>query len=144
MLMVGFFAANAQKSAENDIKKIWKGVYEAYNAGDYDKGFTYYTENAVEIGPGGNLTDGVKAMKESWAAFQKMMDSTPKFTYDNLNVRLITSDVAILHWDQEADIKMGGQQYGGPAKALAVMKKVNGQWVIEADVLVPVVPMTAN
>ncbi len=144
LLMMGFISANAQRASENEIKKIWKGVYEAYNAGDYDSGFSFYTDNAIEIGPGGNLTEGKKALVDSWAAFQKMMDTTPKFTYDNLSVRLITKDVAIIHWDQDADIVMGGQQYGGQAKAMAVMRKVNENWFIEADALIPVVPMSAK
>lgn len=100
-----------------------------------------YTDNAAEIGPDGSLTTGKQALRENWAAFMKMADAAPKFTYENPSVRMLTADVAILTWDSIADIKIGGQQVGGPTKGMAVLRKINGQWFIEFDSLTPKMQM---
>lgn len=134
--------AAAQTAAdEAAIKAYWKDIWTAFDAGNEEKMWAAYTDNAAEIGPDGSLTTGKQALRENWAAFMKMADAAPKFTYENPSVRMLTADVAILTWDSTADIKIGGQQVGGPTKGMAVLRKINGQWFIEFDSLTPKMQM---
>ena len=126
------------------FKAYLKEVYDAYEKGDNLAMFAYYTENAAEISPDGHLTSGKKALQESWAAFEKMTDAKPKFTYNLTSYRYVTPDVAIITWDSDADIKIGGQQIGGKAIAMAVLHKKAGRWLIEFDSLTPILEMPAQ
>jgi uncharacterized protein (TIGR02246 family) len=134
--------AQAQTAAdEAAIKTFWAETWQAYDAGNVEQMWAAYTDNAEEITPDGNLAIGKQAMRDSWDQFMKMVDTPPSFTNSNLTVRLITADVAILTWDTAADIKIGGQQIGGPTKCMGVVRKINGKWKIEADAMTPVMQM---
>lgn len=128
-------------SSEAAIKKMWLEVYEAYNKGDYEKGFEVYTEKALEITPDGRIAVGKNSLRENWEEFMKIVDEKPTFKPDNLTVRMITPEVGILTWTSVDDIKINGQQMGGNTVNLAIAHRINGKWMIEADALVPVVPM---
>lgn len=128
----------AQTNSETAIKQVWQSVYEAFNSGNTEKGFTYYTETALEIGPDGTLLSGKKAIRENWAAFMKMLDEKPKFNYSNPAVNIITADVAIITWNSNDEMKIQGQQIGGKMQGMAIVHKINGKWLIEADALIPV------
>jgi uncharacterized protein (TIGR02246 family) len=153
-LLMFCFQVNAQtavgaiwtgsRSATGEAKAVHAAIaqgYDAFIAGDLEKGFAIYTDDAVEIDPGGNMTIGKKAMQEGWEAFSKMADEAPKFSYSNVQVRLLTADVALAVWDSEADIKIGGQQVGGKTKGSAVLRKIKGEWKLEFDQLTPIMPM---
>lgn len=132
------------RSATGEAKAVHAAIaqsYDAFIAGDVEKGFAVYTDDAVEIDPGGNITFGKKALLEGWEAFSKMADEAPKFKYENVQVRILTNDVALAVWDSEADIKIGGQQLGGKTKGMAVMRKINGAWKLEFDSITPIMPM---
>ncbi|MBL7808304.1 MAG: nuclear transport factor 2 family protein [Saprospiraceae bacterium] len=120
-----------------------KKAYDAFLAGDLKTGFAIYTEDASEIGPDGNITHGKKAMEEGWEAFSKMTDKPAVFKYENVQVRLLTPDVALAIWDSEADIVLNGQQIGGKSKDAAVLRKIKGEWKIEFDQLTPMLGMPA-
>lgn len=145
LLLIGAATApnlNAQSAAdEAAIRTFWKSTWEAFQQGNTEQMWAAYTENAQEITPDGLLASGKPSMRASWEEFMKMVDAPPAFTAENLNVRMITGDVAILTWDTTADIKIGGQQVGGPTKCMGVVRKVNGSWKIEADVMTPVLQM---
>ena len=123
------------------VKAFLKTVYTAYEKGNIEEMFSYYTQDAAEIGPDGSLTSGLAALKTSWAAFEKMMDAKPKFTYNLTSSRMISPDVAIITWDSDADIKVGGQQIGGKTTCFAVLVKKGTRWMIEFDGMTPVIPM---
>ena len=147
LLAFVLFAPHAQAQTTSDeaaVKAFWKDVWTAYEAGNIEKMWAAYTEEAAEIGPDGSLTSGKRALRENWDAFMKMVDNAPKFTYDNPVVRMLTADIAILTWDSEADIKIGGQQVGGKTKGMAVVRKIKGQWMIEFDALTPKMEMPAG
>ena len=123
------------------VKAYLKTIYTAYEKGNIEEMFSYYTQDAAEIGPDGSLTSGLAALKSSWASFEKMMDAKPKFTYNLTSSRMITPDVAIVTWDSEADIKIGGQQVGGKTICMAVLTKKDNKWLIEFDSMTPIMPM---
>ena len=134
------------RSATGEAKAVHNAIaqcYDSFIAGNMEKGFSVYTNEAVEVDPGGNVTFGKKAMLEGWTAFVKIADETPQFKYENVQVRMLTSDVALVIWDSEADIKIGGQQVGGKSKGMAVMRKINGVWKLEFDQLTPILGMPA-
>ena len=137
-LWVGSRSINAQA---NEVHSFITACYDAFSAGADDKGWAAYSDDATEIDPMGNVTFGKKALREGWDAFMKMADEKPNFKYENVQVRMLTNDVALAVWDSEADIKVGGQQLGGKAKGMAVLRKVNGKWQIEFDSITPVIPM---
>jgi len=141
ILAFGFVAsiAGAQTAAdETAVKTFWKDTWSAFDSGDTEKMWAAYADNAAEIGPDGSLTSGKKSLRENWDAFMKMVDAVPKFSYASPSVRFVTADVALITWDSEADIKIGGQQVGGKTKGMAVLHKINGRWMIEFDSLTPV------
>jgi uncharacterized protein (TIGR02246 family) len=119
-------------------------VFNAYESSDENAMWHYYTANASEITPDGRLSIGKEALKASWDEFMKMVDSRPKFTYKLTSWRLITPEVALVTWDATSDIKVQGQQMGGPSTCVAVLHKIDGNWKIEFDSLVPVMPMPAD
>ena len=133
---------HAQTAAdEAAVKAFWKAAWTNFESGNSDQMWASYTDNASEISPDGSLTNGKKALRENWDAFMKMADEKPAFKYDGESVRFVTPDVALVTWDSEADIKIGGQQVGGKTKGMAVVHKINGQWLIEFDSLTPVMAM---
>lgn len=142
VLWVGSRSTGAQSNPDvTAIHTMWKNTWDAYQAGDTEKMWAAYTDDAAELGPDGNITFGKKALRESWEAFMKMADKAPTFTYGNPLVRILTSDIALIVWDSEADIQIGGQQVGGKTKGMAVLRKIKGVWKIEFDSLTPVMPM---
>ena len=142
ILLAQNLQAQAPKMENAELFKSYlKTVYDAYEKGNGGDMFNYYTADATEIGPDGSLTSGIAALKASWATFEKMMDEKPKFTYQLTSSRMITPDVAIITWDSNSDIKIGGQQIGGKATAVAVVVKKGNRWMIEFDGLTPVIPM---
>ena len=136
--MASLVSCTAQTSTENAIKATFNEVTKAFNSVNDEHGWSYYTDNAFEIDPGGNYVQGKQALRESWNGFMKMVDTRPSFTYSNPVVKVITPDVAIITFDSEADIKIKGQQIGGKTKGMAVLHKINGQWLIEGDAVTPV------
>ncbi|MDX1913849.1 MAG: nuclear transport factor 2 family protein [Saprospiraceae bacterium] len=141
----GFLWAGS-RSGNPDAEAVYSAISKAYDAivaGDVEKGFAVYTDQASEIGPDGNITHGKKAMLESWNAFVKMTDETPKFSYSNVQVRLLTKDVALAIWESDADIKIGGQQLGGKSRGAAVMRKIGNEWKLEFDQMTPMLGMPA-
>ncbi|MBK8557482.1 MAG: SgcJ/EcaC family oxidoreductase [Lewinellaceae bacterium] len=133
--------SRSNNTAANAVHATIQTAYEAFLSGNDEKGWAVYSDDAAEIGPDGSITFGKKAMRESWDGFMKIADEAPKFTYTNVQVRLLTSDVALAVWDSEADIKIGGQQMGGKTKGSAVLRKVNNTWKLEFDTVTPVMSM---
>ena len=139
-LWVGSRSANANANA---VHASITDIYGAFISGDDEKGWAGYTEEATEIGPDGSITFGKKALHDGWDAFMKVADEAPKFKYENVQVRMLSNDVALAVWDSEADIKIGGQQMGGKTKGMAVLRKIKGVWKIEFDSITPMVGMPA-
>ncbi len=141
LLFLSATTAQAQTADEAAILKFWKETWTAFQAGNNAAMWDAYTDQAQEVTPDGQLASGKDAMRAGWDQFMKMVDAPPVFTASDPQIRMITTDVAILTWDSTADIKVGGQQVGGPTKGLGVVRKVNGKWKIEADAMVPVMQM---
>ncbi len=142
LFVAGIVSAHAQtKSDETAIKAMLKDCFQAFAEGDNERGFSYYADNAWEISPDGSLAMGKQTIRAGYDAFMKMIEGKPKFTFNNVEVRFIKSDVAIVAMDYEADIKINGQQIGGKSKGLGVVQKVNGKWLLEADAATPVMQM---
>jgi uncharacterized protein (TIGR02246 family) len=143
LLLLSFFSLNltAQSAAdEAAIKTFWRDVWNAFETGNEEAMWAAYTEAAQEIGPDGSLVSGKKAIKENWAAMMKMVDAPPTFTYQDLQVRMLNAEFAIIIWDSSADIKVQGQQVGGKTKGMALLRKIGGRWLIEFDSITPVMP----
>ncbi|MFN8348720.1 MAG: nuclear transport factor 2 family protein [Spirosomataceae bacterium] len=144
LFMTGLVSAHAQtKSDEAAVKTMLHDCFQAFSEAANDKGFSYYTENAWEISPDGSLVMGKQQIQEGYDAFMKMIEGKPKFTFNNVDVRFITSDVALVAMDYDTDIKINGQQIGGKSKGLGVVHKVNGKWLLEGDAATPVIQMPA-
>lgn len=69
------------------------------------------------------LIMGIKNLEASWKMFDGMVDGTPKFTYQLTSSRMVTPEIAIITWDSDADIVIKGQQMGGKATGMAVLKR---------------------
>ena len=144
LLAFTFISPAVQAQTASDaaaISAFWEEIWTAYQSGDTEKMWSSYTEDAAEISPDGHLTSGKKNLRESWDAFMKMVDQKPEFTFANPSVRMLTAEFAILTWNSEADIKIGGQQVGGKALGMALVRKIKGRWMIEFDSLTPVMEM---
>ena len=131
----------AQAADQATFEKFLEQVFTAYENGDDNAVWNFYTDDAAEITPDGMLTSGKQNLKAGWDSFMKMVDSKPSFTYELTSWRLINPDVAIVTWNSNADIKMQGQQIGGPTNCVAVLRKVRGNWLIEFDGMTPVMQM---
>ncbi len=136
--------ASAQADNQATFEAYLKTIYTAYESGNSDAMWAYYTEKASEISPDGRLATGKAELKAGWDEFMKMVDSKPTFTYKLTSWRLITPDVAILTWDSMADIKIQGQQVGGPSTDMVVLHEINGKWMIEFDGMTPVMQLPAG
>lgn len=147
MLLLTVLCANCSSDVkaptaadEAAVRTFWNNVMEDATAGNDEKMWAAYAENAAEIGPDGSLTTGKKAMRDGWEAFMKMVDAKPTFKGNILGIRFLSADVAIVTFNSEADIKMGGQQLGGKTTGLAVLHKTGGKWLIEIDSITPILP----
>ncbi len=136
--------AAAQKADQATFEAFLKQVYTAYQSSNENAMWDFYTDAASEITPDGLLTSGKQNLKAGWEEFMKMVDSRPTFTYKLTSWRLITPVVALVTWDSTADIKIQGQQVGGPSTCVALLHKINGQWKIEFDGMTPVMQMPAG
>jgi uncharacterized protein (TIGR02246 family) len=143
-LVFGSQNANAQTDNKATFEAYLASVYAAYESGNADQMWAYYTDNAAEIGPDGSLASGKEAMKAGWDGFMQMVDKQPTFTYEMTSWRLIKPDVAIVTWNSTADIVLQGQQVGGPSSCSAVLVKVKGKWLIEMDTMTPIMEMPAG
>ncbi len=137
------FGVQAQKagSEEAAIIDFWKKTWDAYQAGDLEKMWAAYTDEAGEIGPDGSLTVGKANLKASYDAMMKMVDEKPTFTYENPSVRILSPEFALMTWNSSADFKINGQQVGGKTTGVAFLRKINSAWKIEFDALAPVMQM---
>lgn len=127
----------------NAVHAFITQAYDAFTAGDEEKAWAAYSDEAAEIDPMGFITFGKKALREAWDGFMDIVEEKPKFKYENVQVRMLTNDIALAVWDSEADIKVSGQQMGGKAKGMAVVRKIKGQWKIEFDSITPMLGMPA-
>lgn len=118
-----------------------KDVYTLYEKHDYKALKNIYDRQAGEIGPDGMLIMGIKNLEASWKMFDGMVDGTPTFTYQLTSSRMVTPEIAIITWDSDADIKIKGQQIGGKATGIAVLKKKGNGWQIQFDTMTPVMAM---
>lgn len=134
----------AQAANQATFENYLRTVYDAYESGDSDAMWAFYSDDATEITPDGRLTSGKAALKADWDEFMKMVDSKPTFTYKLSSWRLLADDIALVTWDSDADIKVGGQQFGGPTICVAVLRKVNGNWLIEFDGMTPTMPTPSD
>lgn len=126
------------------FEKFLKEVYDAYEKKDYKAlKNNYYGGRAGEIGPDGVMIQGVKNLDASWKAFDAMVDEKPTFTYQLTSSRMVDNDIAVITWNSDSNIKVKGQQVGGKAIGMAVLKKKNESWIIEFDVLTPVMAIPA-
>lgn len=142
------FTLGAQKKAprlpmdnkaafEKFLTDVYNAYYEAYDKKNY-KGFVkFFSGNAAEIGADGNLTYSLKALKEMWPKQDAMLDGKPKFENKLTSARMINSEVALITWETDADVMVGGKQVGGKMTNAAVLKKSGNNWTIEFDVAVP-------
>lgn len=146
LIAITFFGQKAQAQTDNQatFEAFLGKVYAAYQSGNDAAMWAYYTDNAAEITPDGRLSSGKAALKAGWDEFMKMTDGKPSFTYKMTSWRLISADVALVTWDSTADIKIQGQQVGGPTTNVAVLRKVKGNWLIEFDGMTPVMEMPAG
>lgn len=138
LIWIGSRSTNANANA---VHAAITEAYDAFSTGNNEKGWAAYTDEAAEIGPDGSITFGKKNLRDGWDAFMKVADEAPKFKYENVQVRMLTNDVALAVWDAEADIKVGGQQLGGKTKGMAVLRKIKGGWKLEFDSITPMMPM---
>lgn len=146
LLAFNLFSASASAQADGQaaFEALLKKMYDAYQSGDDDAMWAYYTGQASEITPDGRLTSGKQALKAGWDEFMKMVDEKPVFTFKLTSWRLITPEVALITWDSNADVKIQGQQVGGPSVCVAVLHKIDGEWKIEFDSMTPVMQMPAG
>jgi hypothetical protein len=86
------------------------------------------------------MIQGLKNLEMSWKAFDAMVDERPKFSYQLTSSRMVSPEIAVVTWNSDADIKVKGQQVGGPTIGLAVLKKKNDSWIILFDSMTPVMP----
>ncbi|MEK7253107.1 MAG: nuclear transport factor 2 family protein [Bacteroidota bacterium] len=128
--------ADNQATFEAYLKK----VYTAFETSGFEGLKKYYSPEATEISPDGRLTQGLAALQADWAAFEKMMDAKPKFTYKLTSWRLLTPEIAVITWDSEGEFSMQGQKIVGKNTSSAVLRKVKGNWLIEFDQLTPKMP----
>ncbi len=146
------FSANAQKKPqrlpmdnklafEKFLTDVYNAYYEAFDKKTYKNFSKFFSGNAAEIGPDGRLTYTLKTLKEVWAETDKMMDEKPSFKNKLTSSRMVNSEIAIITWDSEADVKIQGKQMGGMTTCMAVLKKSGESWVIEFDSATPAIPM---
>lgn len=122
------------------VEKFLGDVYTAYEKMNYKLLKSYYDRQAGEISPDGSMVQGLKNLEVSWKAFDAMVDERPKFTYQLTSSRMVDAEIAVVTWNSDADIKIKGQQVGGPTIGLAVLKKKNDSWIIVFDSLTPIMP----
>lgn len=133
--------AQSNKAEFESFKNYLDQVYKDYDGANVDLILKLYTADAQEIGPDGSLVSGVAGLKANWDAFVKMLDKKPVFTHKLVSARTIRPDVAIITFEQDADLLIGGQQVGGKTICMAVLSKKDNRWLIEFDSMTPVVPM---
>lgn len=133
--------AQTNQAEFEHFKAYLDQVYKDYDGANIDLILKWYTADAQEIGPDGSLVSGAAGLKANWDTFLKMLDKKPVFTYKLVSARTIRPDVAIITFEQDADISIGGQQIGGKTICMAVLSKKDNRWLIEFDSMTPIIPM---
>lgn len=142
---LGSLALRAQTATDQaSVLKMWDEVWLAYESNDA-KMWDYYADNACEVYPDGSHICGKAAIKAGYEGFETMIEGKPSWTYTTPSVSFISPDVALLISEINSDIKLkGGQQIGGKMKFTALVKKINGRWLIVYDSQIPILPAPGN
>ncbi len=143
LFFAGFITLQAQSAGdEAAVLTMWDNVWHSYEANDEAKMWDFYSASAIEIYPDGSQANGKETIRAGYEAFKGMLEGTPSWSYARPDVRFIEPSVALLIADITSDIKLkGGQQIGGKMKFVALVHKVNGQWLIEFDSQTPIMQM---
>ena len=145
-MVFGFGLVNSSIHAQTitddvEIKSLWKNIWTSLASNDVNKMFDYYTDNACEITPDGNMTCGKVELIENWKSFVNMIDEKPRFKVSDPSIRYLSPEIGILSWNSENDIKLDSKQIGGKTKSMSLIHKINGKWLIEFDAITPVLQM---
>lgn len=137
---------NSTNTEVTAIQQKMAGLFQALNAGDMDKANAFYSDKATILMTSGSIIFNKNTVIETWKSQIKMLDELPKFSYDNLQVRLLGRDVALVVYQVEVGFKYQGNTTSNSATATDVLQKSNGQWLIELEQMTPVTqpPTTGN
>lgn len=137
-----FTTVTGQADNQVAFEKYLKEVYDAFENGGFEDLVQYYSPDVTEIGPEGNQTNGIEEAKALWNEMEKMFDAKPKFTYQLTSWRLIKPDIAIITWDAAGEFSIQGQKIQSPVNSsAALLRKENGNWIIEFDQMTPKMAM---
>lgn len=139
LLISSFFVQSTQAQTDNHatFEAYLKTVYGAFEKSGFDALAKYYAPNALEISPDGTPLNGLSAIRANWSEAEKMFDAKPQFEYKLTTSRLVTPNVALITWDATDKFSMQGQKMEFHSTASAVLRKENGQWLVEFSQLTP-------
>ncbi len=139
LLISSFFIQSAQAQTDNHatFEAYLKTVYGAFEKGGFDALSKYYAPNASEISPDGTQLNGLSAIRANWTEAEKIFDAKPQFEYKLTTSRLLAPNIALINWDATDKFSMQGQKMEFHSTASAVLRKENGQWLIEFSQLTP-------
>ena len=132
--------ANAKIAA---VQQTMADLFGQLNAGDMDKASTFYTSQSALLSIDGSISFDKNATMEGWKAQLKMLDELPKFSYENLKVRMLGTDVALVVYEVELRYKYQGNVTVSKAIATDVLHKTDGKWLIELEQMTPI-PATSE
>jgi uncharacterized protein (TIGR02246 family) len=115
-----------EATEEQIIRGVTEKRIEAWNSGNTKTSASYFSEDAVRVGPYGDEQHG---REEIIAAMEKMREKMEGATVrlGQSTVRLLGPEHAILHGGMEILLADGTSIKG---HLVDVMKRVEGQWMI--------------
>lgn len=125
-------SAQGSESDEAKIRSQIEGYVDAFNRGDADALASYVDANGTRINASGRIFNG---RSEIHSHYREVFSVAPPrgvrrhLSYDDINVRFITDDVAIVDARYEASGVGPDPTLVGRGRNTVVMVKRNGEWL---------------
>lgn len=142
---------NAQVSAadENGIRACYNAFQAAMEKGDFATIGNLLTENAEQIIPNGEIVRGRAKIVGSMKGYLEFMKTLPKPDRQETNLldwqnRYLAPDLIMATYHETTTLHFGAQTKTENMANAVLLRKVNGQWLVELVALTPVVPMPSD
>lgn len=126
------------------VQQSMTDLFKQLNAGDMDKAKAFYTGQSAILGIDGSISFDINGVTDAWKSQLKMLDELPKFSCENLQVRMLSNEIALVVYSVELRFKYQGNVTISKANATDVLHKVRGKWLIELEQMTPIPPAAGH
>lgn len=135
-VLFSFFASAQNEAADRkEIESQADAFLTSWNKHDFSDMKNYMTADADWVNVVGMWWRGIGQVQFAHQAFHKTMFAQVRLSKVSVDIRFVTKDVAVVHWETRADgytTPSGQQVPAGNNMALIVFVRRDGRWLMTA------------